>query len=126
VIKPAAAAPVSWMQAHYDKLVAGLSAANEAALGKVTASGGRVAPLGSFQPVARRRRPHRPGSGHRRQGRRDRCGEGPTRPSRPLCTAITDAGLVPVTGMPRLTRLDLHSTKVTDAGLKNLTESCRI
>jgi len=118
----AVTAPVSWMQAHYDKLIVGVSVANEAALGKVTASGGRVAPLALSSPLL--------AVDYlvvRDQATDDKIAAISAVKDQLAHldlsrTAITDAGLAPVNGMPRLTRLDLHSTKVADAGLKNLTD----
>jgi hypothetical protein len=38
-------------------------------------------------------------------------------------TQITDAGLVHVKGLTRLTKLNLSSTQVTDAGIQQLKQS---
>jgi hypothetical protein len=120
VVKAPVVATVSWTQMHYEKLAAGLSPAPEASLAKVTASGGRVAPLAVSNPllavdylVARD------------QATDDKVAAVSAIKDQLAHldlsrTSVTDSGLAVIKGLPRLTKLDLHSTKITDAALKNL------
>ncbi|RFC43112.1 MAG: Planctomycete cytochrome C/Leucine rich repeat-containing protein [Verrucomicrobia bacterium] len=115
-------AQASWIQSHYDGLLKGLSPASEGELGKISAAGGRIAPLAASSPllavdflVTREQATDDKiasiGSVKNQLAHLDI--------SR---SAVTDSGLAPLKGMPRLTRLDLHGTKITDAGLKHLAD----
>lgn len=119
---PAATAPVSWIQTHYDNLLKGLSAANEADLGKVTAAGGRIAPLAASSPLLAV-----DFLVNRDQTTDDKIASIAAVKNQLAHldlsrTVVTDSGLAPLKGLPRLTRLDLHSTQVTDAGVKHLAD----
>jgi Leucine-rich repeat (LRR) protein len=117
---PAPSAPVSWIQTHYDALLKNLAPAPEADLGKVTAAGGRVAPLAASSPLLA------VDFLVTRDQATDEKIASITAVKNQLThldisrSAVTDSGLAPLKGLPRLTRLDLHGTKITDAGLNHL------
>ncbi|MFT5466534.1 MAG: hypothetical protein ACI8UO_001634 [Verrucomicrobiales bacterium] len=111
---------VSATQLHYEKLADGLKAAAEADLKKVTDKGGRVTPLAIGNPLVR------VDYLVERDNTKDEniatiAAIGGNIAQLDLSrTQITDAGLAPLSELPRLTRLDLHSTQITDAGLAHL------
>jgi Leucine-rich repeat (LRR) protein len=115
-------AQVSWIQSHYDGLLKGLSPASEGELGKVSAAGGRIAPLAASSPLLAV-----DFLVTREQATDDKIASIASVKNQLAHldisrSAVTDSGLAPLKGMPRLTRLDLHGTKVTDAGLKHLAD----
>ncbi len=112
----------SWMQAHYDGLLQGIVAADEAAIAKVTEAGGRVTPLAIENPLlAVDFIVERDQTTDEKVAAISAIREQLTHLDLSR-TAITDAGLAPLRGMPRLTRVDLHATKIGDEGLKHLVE----
>lgn len=112
--------PVSEIQEVYKALSEGLEAPKEEAWKNVTAAGGRVMPLAAGSPLLSIDfRLVREEADDAKIGSISAVGNHVAQLDLSK-TAVTDAGLAPISDLGRLVKLDLSQTSVSDEGLKAL------